>query len=227
MTFKKYFLRLLFLVFVLSHQKVLLAAPVPPHSWIESYQKQKEFQYHEVKTASSNSFWDIIYHWIGHIIYLLFYSHGVSTFWKYFPYFLAAIIIGGLFWYLKRYGSNKILERSPSDFITSGLMPENIHELDFASLINDAEKNQNYRWAIRWYYLNYLKQLDERGIIAWATHKTNTNYRREIKSEEQRIKFSQIAHLFEDAWYGEWHVSMSDYTIFTDVVAKPINQQAA
>jgi hypothetical protein len=214
-------------VIVLSFQRAVPAVPIPPHSWIEHYQKQKEYQYREVKNTSSSSFWDGIDNWLAHIIHKLFYSKGTVAFWKFFPYFVAAIILSGLFWYFNRYGANKILGRSPSGFINSGLLTDNIHELDFDALISDAEKNRNYRWAMRWHYLNYLKQLDEREIIKWATHKTNTDYRREIKMEEQRAKFRRIARLYEDAWYGEWNVTATDYKIFVDVINSPVNQLAA
>ncbi len=224
--FKRYFIGII-LVVSLFCQRAAATVPMPPHAWIEQYQKQKEYQYHEVRNTSPDSFWDIINNWLNHIINKLFYSHSMSTFWRYFSYFAVALILGGLFWYFNRYGVNKILGRSPSDFINSGLLTNNIHELDFDSLIRDAEKNHNYRWAMRWRYLNYLKQLDEHEIIKWATHKTNADYRREIKAEELRMKFRRVAHLYEDAWYGEWNANATDYRIFVDVINTPINQRAA
>ena len=59
-----------------------------------------------------------------------------------------------------------------------------------AALISEAESNNNYRLAIRYYYLWLLKGLSEKEIIDYDPEKTNSDYQYEIKTPEISEQFA-------------------------------------
>ena len=88
---------------------------------------------------------------------------------------------------------------------------ENVHELDFETLIKSALDAGDYRLATRLYYLSILKKLSEAGLINWQKNKTNFEYYYELKGEERRKQFYDITRTFESAWYGNHEITGSDF----------------
>lgn len=87
----------------------------------------------------------------------------------------------------------------------------NIHQADFKSLIKDAEDNNNFRLAVRYYYLWLLKHLSEKEIIEYDAEKTNTDYQYEIKNAEISKQFAYTSYLYNYIWYGEFNVDQSQF----------------
>ncbi|WP_198989997.1 DUF4129 domain-containing protein [Siccationidurans sp. BT559] len=90
---------------------------------------------------------------------------------------------------------------------------ENIHELNFADALAQAEAAGNLRLAVRLGYLQLLKQLTDRDFIAWQPDKTNQAYLRELAASQPtaRPAFAELTRQFEYAWYGELPVSAALY----------------
>lgn len=82
----------------------------------------------------------------------------------------------------------------------------NIYEADFKALIKTAESENNYRLAIRYYYLWLLKTLSEAEIIDYDVEKTNSDYYLEIEKEETKKEFSYTSYLYNYIWYGEFDI---------------------
>lgn len=82
----------------------------------------------------------------------------------------------------------------------------NIYKTDFKALISAAEKEQNYRLAVRYYYLWLLKTLSEGEIIDYDVEKTNSDYHYEIKDENTKKEFSYTSYLYNYIWYGEFDI---------------------
>lgn len=87
----------------------------------------------------------------------------------------------------------------------------NIYEADFKSLIASAESENNYRLAIRYYYLYLLKNLSQSGIIEYDVEKTNSDYYYEISSETQKKEFSYTSYLYNYIWYGEFDIDQNQF----------------
>ncbi|WP_299334077.1 DUF4129 domain-containing protein [uncultured Psychroserpens sp.] len=87
----------------------------------------------------------------------------------------------------------------------------NIYEADFKSLIQNAEKENNYRLAIRYYYLWLLKTLSEAEIIDYDVEKTNSDYYIEIEKEEMKKDFSYTSYLYNYIWYGEFDIDDNQF----------------
>tara|TARA_B100001063_G_scaffold245259_1_gene280428 strand:- start:3027 stop:3671 length:645 start_codon:yes stop_codon:yes gene_type:complete len=87
----------------------------------------------------------------------------------------------------------------------------NIYEADFKSLIASAERDNNYRLAVRYYYLLLLKNLSQAGIIEYDVEKTNSDYHYEINSEALKKEFSYTSYLYNYIWYGEFDIDISQF----------------
>ena len=87
----------------------------------------------------------------------------------------------------------------------------NIYEADFKSLIASAEGENNYRLAIRYYYLWLLKNLSQSEIIEYDVEKTNSDYYYEINSDELKKEFSYTSYLYNYIWYGEFDIDQNQF----------------
>ncbi len=90
-------------------------------------------------------------------------------------------------------------------------LERNIHETDFKSLIHSAEKEQNYRLAIRYYYLWLLKRMSQAEIIDYDVEKTNSDYYYEIKANATKEDFSYTSYLYNYIWYGEFDIDQTQF----------------
>lgn len=86
-----------------------------------------------------------------------------------------------------------------------------IYETDFKSLIKAAEKDNNYRLSIRYYYLWLLKDLSEAELIDYDVEKTNSDYYYEITSDSLKKEFSYLAYLYNYIWYGEFSIDNQQF----------------
>jgi hypothetical protein len=83
---------------------------------------------------------------------------------------------------------------------------ENIQQVDFDKLIDNALKTNNYRLATRYLYLKSLKILANKEIIEWHFEKTNSDYLNEIKDTKLKGLFKQVSYIYDYIWYGEFPI---------------------
>ena len=99
----------------------------------------------------------------------------------------------------------------------------NIYEADFKSLISQAESENNYRLAIRYYYLWLLKTLSEAEIIDYDVEKTNSDYYLEINKTETKEEFSYTSYLYNYIWYGEFNIDDHQFNKAKNVFTQFLN----
>lgn len=87
----------------------------------------------------------------------------------------------------------------------------NIHAVNFKSLISSAEENNNFRLAIRYYYLWLLKDLTTAELIEYDVEKTNSDYYNELTSASIKEEFSYTSYLYNYIWYGEFNVDKDQF----------------
>ncbi|PTX62036.1 hypothetical protein C8N46_103134 [Kordia periserrulae] len=102
-------------------------------------------------------------------------------------------------------------KRSDRRIIRHEDIDTNIHSADFNKLIQEATANGDYRLAIRYQYLNMLKQLSAAEIIAFDPEKTNLDYTYEIKEEALREQFQYTSYVYNYVWYGEFDINQAQY----------------
>ena len=88
---------------------------------------------------------------------------------------------------------------------------ENIENADIHTLIKNAEKDNNYRLAIRYYYLLVLKTLSLKNHIKFEDDKTNNEYLDEVSSKPFSKDFAYTSYLYNYIWYGEFPLNIEKY----------------
>ena len=96
----------------------------------------------------------------------------------------------------------------------------NLHATDFNTLIKEAEANNNYRLAIRYYYLWLLKKLTTANIIEYDVEKTNSDYAYEIQAVPVKEQFNYTSYLYNYIWYGEFDVDQSEFNKAKDAFSQ-------
>ena len=79
-----------------------------------------------------------------------------------------------------------------------------IKEADLDQLINDAIGQNDYRLAIRYFYLKSLKLLIDNNLIKWHADKTNHDYVNEIYNPMLRKVFNDLTGIYDYVWYGKY-----------------------
>lgn len=140
---------------------------------------------------------------------------------------LAIVIILGVVYFIARTILEKngiwIFGRANKKINANDLEAENIHEMDFASLIEKTRNEADYRLALRYYYLWLLKKMSAREIISWNWDKTNTDYYYEIKDNNLRDDFKYLSYLYDHSWYGEFEVDEKAFGKAEKAFKKTIN----
>ncbi|WP_313805328.1 DUF4129 domain-containing protein [Flavobacterium sp.] len=90
-------------------------------------------------------------------------------------------------------------------------LEEDIHSIDFKSMIDKNKADNNYRLTIRYYYLWLLKKMSDSHVIEWDIEKTNSDYLYEIQRAALKDNFQYLSYIYDHCWYGEFAL---DHTSF-------------
>ncbi len=197
----------------LSKTKFTTENIVFPKKIAENYRKNyqsKEFNYSEVRPQESlwsklkrrfTKIWESIFGKVGKTVDGL--EFGLKL--------LAILVVATAVFFIAKYLLNKDgnffwSRKNKKVNITSGVLHENIHEINFPTTILELEKRKDYRFAIRYQFLFALKKLSDQKLIQWNPDKTNTDYISEIKDDVQKIAYQELSYIFENVWYGEQRV---------------------
>ena len=176
-------------------------------SKLENIRSQKDYIYD--RKPKQTSVWNDFFMWLLRKIDRGLSSKSFFDFWKILRYFLFALVIflilstllkvnlSGLFY--------KPVKRKRS--VMYETIDEDIHELNFDILIQEAEEKGLYRKAIRLYYLKSLKLLSNKSLIDWEINKTNREYFFELKNTGLQKDFKGITYFFDYIWYGHFEIS--------------------
>jgi hypothetical protein len=92
-----------------------------------------------------------------------------------------------------------------------GEISGNIHEIPFDKAISDAVNAGNYSLATRLMYLQGLKLLSDKKLIAWHENKTNWQYVYELNNIALRSSFRTVTSIFEYVHYGNMKVEKDKF----------------
>ena len=98
-------------------------------------------------------------------------------------------------------------------------VPDNIFEINYDREIARAEKEGNYRFAIRLHFLRLLRDMSNRNIITYRQNKTNFDYLADLHSSGYYPSFFTIVRHYEYAWYGKFFISDDQYAVVKQEVA--------
>ena len=140
---------------------------------------------------------------------------------NYLPYLLLAIGIFIIIRLLYRYDVFKksAAQQKPPD-IRLADDEEIVKSSNISDLVNKAKEENNYRMAIRYLYLNVLRQLDLQEFIKFTKNKTNDDYNAEIKNKAIAQEFKDLTYYYDFIWYGQYPVDRA----FFDQIEEKFNR---
>lgn len=192
-------------------------------SFEENFQSKysgDEFNYSITKPRES--LWEKIKKQIQKLMELIFGKVDPNKTMKYTENtikFLAVLIIGFVLYLLARYllkkdGNFFFSKKNTKASILNQNLKENIHEINFSESIANFEKQDNYRYAVRYHFLFILKKLADKEHIYWNPEKTNKDYYNELKNKDLRDSFKELVYIFDNIWYGEFDIDEKSYAHF-------------
>ncbi len=189
-----------------------------PKNFKENY-TDEVFQYEYDFDPNQLSVWQQFEHWLSQKFndwFNIVDEKKAARFTKYLfrtLYVLAFLAV--LYFILKtiinKEGNWVFGRKSDSVNIHATILKEDLLETNFDDLIYKAKENNDYRLAIRYYYLKVLKNLTEKQIIDWDNEKTNHDYIYEIKEDSLREQFEYISYVYDYCWYGEFQLNENSF----------------
>jgi hypothetical protein len=101
---------------------------------------------------------------------------------------------------------------------------EHIENNNFAELIANAKKEQDYRKAIRYYYLWVLQKLTDRNIIKFHKNKTDYDYFIELDKNPIKEDFSQNTYIYDYIWYGKFPINEREFDIAEAIFQRTLHK---
>lgn len=198
---------------------------IPAEKSIENFRQDPDFDYRE--KAQGATLWQRFLRWLASFLNIKPGTYADTFLSRDLWYILfAAVLILTVYTFFKS-DIQGLFYKTSSQQIKMQVLEEDINTLNFDSLIEDAVKNQNYRYAIRLSYLKNLKELHDKGLIDWKVYKTNLDYLQELKGRKMYDAFSAITQLFNWIWYGDISLSEAEYRQFKTEFVQFSNQLGA
>ena len=188
-------------------------------SKIETYKNSDEFNYSvpEVKLSFFNKVWNWIKKVFRNILHYFFddikpITGFLYSFFRILPYIILVIALFFSLKYFLDIRTNNILQVNNKNLFTSGTDEELLKRDDLNGLLKKAIDSEEYRIAVRFYYLLILKKLTELALIDWQQEKTNEDYIKELKESSIQSRFSDSTRIYDFVWYGNFTINQTDFT---------------
>ena len=121
-------------------------------------------------------------------------------------------MIAVLVWFVA--SSNIRLFRKPPAAIPrleEEILGEDIFEVDFERETSKAISQQNYRLAVRLFYLRTLRDLSHLSLIEYKHERTNSEYLAQLAGTNYYREFFQLTRDFEYVWYGQFELTSDEF----------------
>lgn len=143
---------------------------------------------------------------------------GLDVFFTIFKIILWVLAVAVVAFVLYRLfiGKNALFVGNRKNIEANIQLQEEVVSADqYDALIRKAENGNDFRLAVRYRYLQLLRNLSEKGYIQYGTEKTNYQYLNEMRKRSSKAAnlFSAITLKYEYSWYGEYVVSNSMYAL--------------
>lgn len=187
---------------------------------LEKYKADTDFLYEEETAIKEPTFLERVFNWLGRKflqflewIFGVKYAKGLfGTILSALPYVIAGIVLFLLFKFFLKINTNSILTTSKNKPIVSITEEEElIKNKDILKLIKQAIQQKNFRLAVRYYYLNILKELENKELIVWEQQKTNEDYSKEISQPTIQKSFINLTRLYDFVWYGNFTINEVEF----------------
>ncbi len=179
--------------------------------------------YNEVKTEMS--LWDRFVLWLRNLLGEWITSDFMSLFLKIsasVAFVLILILLinqimkGELKNAIKSKGNRTVLNLNPT--------LENIDDIKYEELIQQALQKRNYALAVRYLYQKCLVILKEQELIEWKSDKTNYDYLFELGNHPSASHFDRLTYFYEYVDYGDFKINEQQFNTIHNVYQQFKNQ---
>ncbi|HTF16456.1 MAG TPA: DUF4129 domain-containing protein [Chryseolinea sp.] len=177
---------------------------------LQELKADQELQYGDGPTVGE-SLWKRFLRWIGEFIEALMESATTTHWGRFFAYTFLLISLIVIILMVLKVNAYRVFYGDAASPVPHRTLDENIHEMDFERLIQEAVANQDYRLGVRLLFLSALKLLSDKNHIHWTQGKTNHDYLNELSADDLKKGFSELSYFFEYAWYGNFLVTDGVY----------------
>lgn len=174
-------------------------------------------QYKEPPTIAE-SLWDRFILWLRQLFNSIFESAVTTNWGRVFTYVVGIIILVVLIMAILRVNAFRIFSSGDgAGTFRYNALDDNIHEMDFDKLIDEALSKKDYRLGVRLVFLYALKMLSDKHHIHWDQGKTNHDYLDELTLAELKPGFNDLNYYFEYAWYGNFNINAEMFNHVHDI----------
>ena len=180
------------------------------NSKLNDYKADKQFQYDKMHEPAIG-LWDRFWMWVWwKVDQIMSTQAGRTTVWSVII-ILGIAILAAFIYKVMKMNKAGLFVRSAGNRLDFTVGEENIHQIVFEEAIAKAVADKNFRLATRLLYLQSLKILSDKSLIAWRINKTNNDYVNEVKQRSWQSLFSDLTFQFEYIWYGEMQIEREKF----------------
>jgi hypothetical protein len=134
---------------------------------------------------------------------------------KYFFISIAfALILFLIYKLIKNRGGKNLKVVEEKFYAASKLNEQEIKNLDYVKLLNEALSKGDFKTAYRVQYLQCIKNLILGRLIFYKKNDTNYEILQQLKGEKVYDSFRTLTFQFDYIWYGETEINESSYQQF-------------
>ncbi len=205
----------------INYDKQADVQPVHFHQkQINTYKNNKDFNY--TRKLENPNWWQVFEEWViglwnsfwNFLFGTVRAGTWLATLVNILKYVVLAAIIGLLVWLFVKLNRSKAFfkPKTPPEVLLSE-EEKTIREKDIPELIKQALVQQNYRLAVRYYYLLILQILKDKEFIDYQSQKTSKEYLAELKDPKMASQFANLTRLYDFIWYGDFSVNQQQYAV--------------
>jgi len=178
---------------------------------LSDLKKDPTLQYKESPTVAE-SLWNRFLLWVGQLIEAIFESAVTTNWGQVLTYVVGMVLLVALIMMFLKVNAFKVFYSGQgATTFNHTALDENIHEMDFEKLIQEAKRKNDYRLGTRLVFLYALKMLSDKNLVHWDRGKTNHDYLNELNPVELKHGFNELNSYFEYAWYGNFRISTETF----------------
>ena len=180
---------------------------------LNSYRNNDAYNYGEKIEPPGNSILSRMINWILRKLFRPLTNPKTYTYTEYILITICALIVIYAILKLTKSDWLNVFSRKSKNALAPDFeeLEENIHEMNFDQLIDQALQDKNYTRAVRLSYLKVLKILSDRQLIDWRINKTNHDYLYEVGKTNFEPEFRRLTFIFEYVCYGNFPIQQSEF----------------
>lgn len=178
---------------------------------INKLKSDPDLNYQQPPTIAE-SLWDRFKQWVAWFFENLFDQVVTTDLGRLLMYTLAGIVLIVVIMMLLKVNAFRVFySGADQPRLPYQVFHENIHEMDFEKLIQEATDKNEFRLATRLIFLYALKLLSDKHLIEFSPGKTNHDFVEELNVADLKTGLNELSFYFEYAWYGNFLISDSQF----------------